>query len=261
MSLIRLLPARFHAVADYAVAAALIGVPLFVIKGSMLAVGVGVVVGVIVAVVSALTRYPLGLVKVLPFTVHSAGDYLAVALLVAAPFSLRFTRTDPHLTVFYIAAGLAVLVVSVITDYQYSPGPAPAQALPIRQDAPANPAAAVQPSPASQGSLARELDTAYQAAARQATAQQATAQQAAAKLVAAQQGAVEQIAAQKAAAKQAAAYQAAAEEAAAEQVAAEQAARTATEQAAAYQAWAEYAATARQAAAEHVTAEQVTEGN
>jgi hypothetical protein len=41
MSLIRLLPARFHALADYAVAALLILVPLFVIKGSMLAVGAG----------------------------------------------------------------------------------------------------------------------------------------------------------------------------------------------------------------------------
>jgi hypothetical protein len=121
MSLIRLLPARFPALADYAVAALLILVPLFVIKGSMLAVSVGVVVGVVIAVVSALTRYPLGIVKVLPFTVHSAGDYLAVVLLIASPFSLRFSHTDPHLTVFYIAAGAAVLAVSVITDYQYSP--------------------------------------------------------------------------------------------------------------------------------------------
>jgi len=190
----------------------------------MLAVAVGVVVGAVVAVVSALTRYPLGLVKVLPFTVHSAGDYLAVVLLVAAPSSLRFEHTDPHLTVFYIAAGLAVLAVSVITDYQYSPKrldlpaqqpvpvqqaqtlqapvqTAPVQTAPIYQDAPADPAAAIQPSPASQGSLVRELATAYQAATQQAATQQATAQQAAAKLVAAQKGAAEQIAAQQAARK------------------------------------------------------------
>src|SRR5262245_19970812 len=141
MSLIRLLPARFHAIADYAVAALLILVPLFMIKGSMLAVTVGVVVGAVVAVVSALNRYPLGLLKALPFTVHSAGDYLAVVLLVASPFSLRFTHTDPHLTVFYIAAGLAVLAVSVITDYQYKPKrldllaqqPAPVQQAPAWQ--------------------------------------------------------------------------------------------------------------------------------
>ena len=139
MSLIRLLPARFHAVADYAVAALLILVPPDIIKGSMVAVAVGVVVGIVVAVVSALTRYPLGLVKVLPFTVHSARDYLAVVLLIASPFSLRFEHSDPHLTVFYIAAGLAVLAVSLITDYQYSPKgldlpaqqPVPAQQAPL----------------------------------------------------------------------------------------------------------------------------------
>src|SRR5215470_101065 len=108
MSLISLLPARFHAVADYAVAALLILVPLVIIKGSMLAVAVGVIVGIVVAVVSALTRYPLGLVKVLPFTVHSAGDYLAVVLLIAAPFALHFDHSDPGLSAFYVGAGLAV---------------------------------------------------------------------------------------------------------------------------------------------------------
>lgn len=38
------------------------------------AVATGVVVGAVVLVVSLFTNYPLGLVKVLPFTVHSAGD-------------------------------------------------------------------------------------------------------------------------------------------------------------------------------------------
>ena len=38
----------------------------------------------IVLLVSALTKYPLGIAKVLPFTIHSAGDYLAAALLMVA---------------------------------------------------------------------------------------------------------------------------------------------------------------------------------
>ena len=120
MSLVRILPAWFHAVADYAVAALLILVPVLA-GGPGLAVATGVTVGIVVAVVSALTRYPLGIVKVLPFTVHSAGDYLAAALLVIAPFALSYTSTDRGLTAFYIAAGVAVLAVSLITNYQYSP--------------------------------------------------------------------------------------------------------------------------------------------
>ena len=79
----------------------------------------GVVVGAVVLVVSMLTRYPLGVAKVLPFTVHSAGDYLAAALLVLAPFVLGFTDTDGGLAAFYIVAGLAVLAVSLVTNYQY----------------------------------------------------------------------------------------------------------------------------------------------
>src|SRR4051794_33013189 len=101
MSLIRLLPAQLHAVADYAVGALLVIVALAV-GGSPGAVAAGVVVGVTVLVVSMLTKYPLGIVKVLPFPMHSAGDYLAAALLVLAPFVLGFSSSDSGLAAFYI---------------------------------------------------------------------------------------------------------------------------------------------------------------
>jgi hypothetical protein len=59
--------------------------------------------------------------KVLPFPVHSAGDYLAAALLIVAPFVLNFRSSDTGLSVFYVVGGIAVLAVSLITNYQYSP--------------------------------------------------------------------------------------------------------------------------------------------
>lgn len=120
MSLVRFLPAWFHAVADYAVGALLVIVALAV-GGSAGAVATGVVVGVTVLVVSMLTRYPLGVAKVLPFPVHSGGDYLAAALLLGAPSVLNFSGGDRGLTTFYVVAGLAVLAVSLVTNYQYSP--------------------------------------------------------------------------------------------------------------------------------------------
>ena len=120
MSLVRLLPAWFHAIADYAVGITLIVVAA-IAGGSDKAVGTGVVVGGVVLAVSMLTRYPLGVFKVLPFTVHSAGDYLAAALLVIAPFALNFNGSDTGLAAFYVAAGVAVLAVSLVTNYQYSP--------------------------------------------------------------------------------------------------------------------------------------------
>ena len=118
MSLIKLLPAWFHALADYAVGGLLIVVAISV-GGSTGAVGTGIVVGATILVVSMLTRYPLGVIKVLPFTVHSAGDYLAAALLFASPFALKFNHSNAGLTAFYVAAGAAVLAVSLITNYQY----------------------------------------------------------------------------------------------------------------------------------------------
>lgn len=120
MSVVRLLPAWFHGLADYAVGALLVIVAVAT-GGSAGAVGTGVVVGATVLVVSMLTRYPLGVVKVLPFSVHSAGDYLAAVLLVGAPFALHFNDGDRGLSIFYVIAGLAVLAVSLVTNYQYSP--------------------------------------------------------------------------------------------------------------------------------------------
>jgi hypothetical protein len=120
MSFVKLLPAWLHAVADYAVGAGLIVIALAV-GGADKAVASGVVVGAVILAVSMLTAYPLGVVKVLPFTVHSAGDYLAAALLVAAPFALDFRSSDSGLAAVYIVAGIAVLAVSLVTNYQYSP--------------------------------------------------------------------------------------------------------------------------------------------
>ena len=129
MSLVKFLPAWFHAIADYAVATALIVGALLTTSAPDEAVATGVVIGAVVLAVSLLTKYPLGLFKVLPFPVHSAGDYLAVFLLIASPFVIGFDGTSGGLDVFYVVAGVAVLAVSLITNYQYSPKRAAAPAV------------------------------------------------------------------------------------------------------------------------------------
>jgi len=121
VSIVKLLPAWFHASADYAVGIVLIVAALMTTSAPDKAVATGVAVGAVVLAVSAITKYPLGIVKVLPFTVHSAGDYLAAALLIVSPFALDFDGSSGGLATFYIVAGLAVLAVSLITNYQYSP--------------------------------------------------------------------------------------------------------------------------------------------
>ncbi len=120
MSLVKLLPAWLHAIADYAVGGLVILIAL-VAGNSGPATATGVVVGAVVLLVSMATQYPLGVVKVLPFRLHSLGDYAAAGLLVVAPFALGYSDSETALSVFYVAAGLAVLGVSLITNYQYGP--------------------------------------------------------------------------------------------------------------------------------------------
>ncbi len=117
MSVLKLVPAKIHGVADYASGLALILVALLV-GGSDEAVATGVVLGAVLLVVSVLTDYPLGIVRVVPFKVHSAGDYLGAVALIAAPFVLGFNDTDGGLTAFYIAVGVALIAISLVTDYE-----------------------------------------------------------------------------------------------------------------------------------------------
>lgn len=127
MSIIRLIPAWMHAVADYAVGGLLILLAI-VVGGSAAAVATGIVVGAVIVGLSLFTRYPLGVFKIVPFAVHSAGDYLATALLLAAPLALGFSSSDTALTVIYVVAGVAVLAVSLVTNYQYGPASTPVTA-------------------------------------------------------------------------------------------------------------------------------------
>jgi len=127
MSLFKLIPAWVHGVADFGSAFFLIAVAL-IVGGSAGAVGTGVAVGLTLIVVSLLTDYPLGVVRVIPFVVHSAGDYLGALLLIAAPFVVGFRESDGGLAAVYVAAGVALIAVSLLTNYQDEAATAPAGA-------------------------------------------------------------------------------------------------------------------------------------
>lgn len=120
MSLVRILPAWFHGAADYGVAFLLILTPLFV-HPSGGALFVNVVVGAVVLGVSMLTAYPLGVDPIMSFKTHSLFDYVGAALLFAGPYAFGYWTTDNFLARGDILLGAAVLGVSLITNYQYSP--------------------------------------------------------------------------------------------------------------------------------------------
>lgn len=123
MSLMKLIPPGIHGVADYSSALALILVAL-IVGGSTEAVATGIAIGAVVLSLSLVTRYPLGVVKMVPFKVHSLGDYAAAAALIALPFALGFNDTDQGLSIFYVVVGVALLAGSLITDYGDTTGAA-----------------------------------------------------------------------------------------------------------------------------------------
>jgi hypothetical protein len=125
MSIWKLIPARIHGVLDFASAFALIAFAVLV-GGSGLAVATGIVLGGVLIAVSLLTDYPLGLLRVIPFKVHSAGDYLGAASLIVAPFLLGFSGQDATLSVLYVATGVALVGVSLATDYEHAGSREPA---------------------------------------------------------------------------------------------------------------------------------------
>lgn len=67
--------------------------------------------------VTLTSDFPFGIVKLIPFPVHGWIERVVGPALIAVPFILGFA-TDEVARNFYIAAGLVIIVVGVLTDYQ-----------------------------------------------------------------------------------------------------------------------------------------------
>lgn len=118
MSLAKIVPANVHALlADYGAAALLLLAVLLADDPSTAARNVGLIMGVGLLLGSLFTAYPLGVVRVIPFRLHSAADYLGALVLILAPFVFGFYDTDKGLATFYIVLGVADVALSLITDY------------------------------------------------------------------------------------------------------------------------------------------------
>jgi hypothetical protein len=120
MSLLKLVPAWLHAIGDYGAGLVLLFAGLFA-DASTEARATGIVLGAGLIVVSLFTRYPLGAIRVIPFPVHSFGDYLGGALAILAPFVLDFRDEDSGLSALYIVVGAVVVILSLVTNYSWGP--------------------------------------------------------------------------------------------------------------------------------------------
>jgi len=107
----KMIPRNIHGVVDYIVGAALVAAPwLFGFADNTPATYVPVALGIGALMYSLLTRYELGLIKIIPFKIHLILDVVSGAFLAASPWLFGFADHVylPHLIVgvFEIVAGL-----------------------------------------------------------------------------------------------------------------------------------------------------------
>ncbi len=114
----KLLSPKIHGYIDYLTCAVFALAPaMFMIEGVPRAVmGCYVIAGGLL-LVSLMTRYPLGVVRVVPFPVHGALELIGAPVIVAYPWLAGFAHIDMARN-FYIIAGVAVFLLWLITDYR-----------------------------------------------------------------------------------------------------------------------------------------------
>ena len=112
----KILPPLVHGLLDYSVALVFFLVPTlfnFSATVSMLVYVVGT--GQLIA--SLLTAYPLGVLKLIPFPIHGVLESVVAVGLIGSPWLLGFA-SETSAQIFFIGAGVALLVVVAITDYK-----------------------------------------------------------------------------------------------------------------------------------------------
>ncbi|MFS4581118.1 hypothetical protein [Phaeobacter sp. C3_T13_0] len=106
----RFITKTIHAYLDYPVALGLIAMPFIFGLGATapLALWLSVVTGVAAFALTVLTDHHLGVIRVLPYSLHLAVDGLVGIAFVAAPIVLGFSGMDFW---YYMVLGLTVLAV------------------------------------------------------------------------------------------------------------------------------------------------------
>lgn len=110
-----------HGVLDYALVLLLLVAPaLFGFAG--VAASLCYTFALVHFAMSALTKYPLGLAKVIPFPLHGSIELAAGIFFLLAPFLFGFSdRRAP--TLFFIALGIGVGVLYALTNYHLASSP------------------------------------------------------------------------------------------------------------------------------------------
>lgn len=113
---------KVHGYLDYLSAIALFAAPYlfgFAEVGGA-AVWVPWIIGAVILVQSLMTRYELGVVKVIPMSMHLMLDYGASLLLAASPWLFGFADESANVWLPHLVVGLGYFVASLMTETEPS---------------------------------------------------------------------------------------------------------------------------------------------
>lgn len=110
-----------HGVMDYVGGVVLLLAPNlfgFADDGPDAAIWVPRILGIAVLMQAVMTRYELGLAKLLPMRMHLWVDYVASLFLALSPWIFGFNDRAPNVWLPHVIAGLGVFVMSLMTQHE-----------------------------------------------------------------------------------------------------------------------------------------------
>lgn len=113
----RFVSPRVHGVLDYLFGALFLLAPTWFEFASRPARTSAYVFGGALLLISLLTRYPLGALRVIPFTVHGGIELVSSIALIALPWLLGFDEAIAARN-FFIATGVVLFGLWLTTDYK-----------------------------------------------------------------------------------------------------------------------------------------------
>ena len=113
----KVISTKTHGVVDYVGGLALLLAPyLFGFEDQGIAASIPQALGVIILAQSVLTRYELGLLKVVPMKMHLLMDYAASLFLAASPFLFGFADEPANVWMPHLIVGLGYFAISLMTE-------------------------------------------------------------------------------------------------------------------------------------------------
>ena len=114
----KVLSPRIHGYLDYVVVIVFLAAPMLLGLSGIPAT-IAYALSVIHLLVTLLTDFPLGISKAIPIRLHSLIEFLVSLTLIALPWLFGFASVVPARN-FYIAAGIVIFIVWLLTDYHSS---------------------------------------------------------------------------------------------------------------------------------------------